>query len=174
MLWRPDINIVEDEAHKFFLREAYRYGFEHANDKSTKNGALLVSTIGNIVSFGCSGLPQRILDLPERHERPHKYLYAKHAEQDAIFAAAKEGIATEGLRLYCPWYACTHCAIAILSAGIESVIGHEEVLLRSPERWQTEIDKGVGMLKEAGVKLFLYRGKIGDVATLTNGELWLP
>lgn len=174
MVWRPNIEVVNDELHKVFLREAYRYGFENANDKSTKNGSLLINKIGEIITFGCSGLPPEIKDLPQRHERPLKYSYVKHAERDAIFNAAKQGIATKGLTLYCPWYACAHCAIAIVSAGIESIIGHEEVMLKSPEHWQKEIDIGIEILKEAGVKTFLYRGKISGVSALINGEFWSP
>jgi dCMP deaminase len=174
MVWELDIEIVYDEKHKPLLRQAYAYGFENAKDDSTRNGALLLDRKGKIISFGCSGLPKEIQDLPHRRTAPTKYSYVKHAETDAIFRAARKGSPTEGAILYCPWYACSHCAIAIVSAGIESVIGHEEVMQNSPERWQQEIIIGLEILREADVKTFLYSGKIDQVQSLTDGKMWCP
>jgi len=175
MVWMPDMEIVEDLKHVPFLRAAYIYGFDRAKDDSTRNGAVLVDKNEWIVAFGACGFPEFLEDLPERHERPLKYSYVKHAERDVIYnAAKKEGISTKDLRMYCPWYACSDCAIGIISSGIEEVIGHEDTFLRTPERWQETIDIAVEMLHEAGVGTFMYRGKIGGVNSILNGEHWEP
>ncbi|MBE9486754.1 MAG: hypothetical protein IMY82_06255 [Chloroflexi bacterium] len=45
-----------------------------------------------------------------------------HAEMNAITDAAKRGIATKGMFLYCTTYPCHMCARHIISAGIKNVV----------------------------------------------------
>lgn len=51
---------------------------------------------------------------------------AVHAEANAIYAAAKEGIALEGAVLYCTHSPCIKCAEAIIQSGIKEVLYLEE------------------------------------------------
>jgi deoxycytidylate deaminase len=174
MTWEPNIKlIVDDEVHRDFLREAYSFGFENANDRSTKNGSVLVKD-GRIIAYGCSGLPPYVLNAGARHEYPLKEKFVKHAEQDAILMAASAGIATKGTTLYVPWYACARCAHDIAGAKIGAVIGHETALLRTPERWQVEVSTGIQILLEAGVQMALFRGSIGGVEMLMDKTTWNP
>jgi dCMP deaminase len=48
--------------------------------------------------------------------------FVVHAEQNAIFYAAKHGIKTEGCDIYVTHSPCPQCAKAIASAGIKRVI----------------------------------------------------
>ena len=52
--------------------------------------------------------------------------FVVHAEQNAIFYAAKHGIATEGCDIYVTHAPCPQCAKAIASAGIKRVIFSKE------------------------------------------------
>ncbi|MDD5417338.1 MAG: deaminase [Candidatus Nanoarchaeia archaeon] len=175
--WLNRLEIIlgdETSEHAYFLREAYLYGSEKSKDRSTKNGAVLVNDKMGIVSYGTCGLLPQIKDIPERHERPNKYNYLTHAERDVIFNAAKKGIPTEGLTMYCPWFACADCGIAIISAGIKKIIGHKEIMDNSPLYWMEKIKPSFEMFEEAGVEVILFSGKIGGVKTLYNENVWEP
>lgn len=86
---------------------------------------------------------------PDRFERPRKYLFASHAEQNVIAFAARRGIRTEGCRLYVTHFPCSSCARSIIQAGISA-------LVIGPGLWksQTQEDASavIGMFAEAGVR----------------------
>ena len=171
MKWLPKFEITTDKRHAHFLKEAYIYAL-NANDNSTKNGAVIVNN-GKIISFGRSGLPEA-LDEPRFHERPLKYDLVKHAERDSIYSAMEQGIILEGMIMYCPWYACEKCANVIAVSGIETVIGHYEMMEKTRDDWKKDVVSGWQKLHEEGVKTLLYRGKIGDFENLMNGQIWYP
>ena len=97
---------------------------DHAATKSkdsTKVGAALIRD-GVCVLTSYNGPPQGVRDLPERFERPMKYLYAAHAEQNLISFAARLGIRTEDAVVYCTHHPCSSCAKSLIQAGIRAVI----------------------------------------------------
>ena len=105
----PNIS-PEEIKHKLGL--AYRLA-EKSDDKSTKNGALLVCDGWTVVT-GYNHMMDGFGHLPEHHERPFKYWVTEHAERDVILKAAAKGIRTEGLTLVANWVACPDCARAIV------------------------------------------------------------
>lgn len=155
------------------LRQAYQLA-RCSTDISTKNGALLVRDgrviVGGVNSFTNAG---QALD-PRNHERPRKYKVTEHAERAAIYKAARQGIATEGLIMVCPWASCPDCARAIVLAGISLVIVHKQAHDRTPPRWREEIALGLEILRDRGVGYLLFDGQIGGVKNLFNGEMWYP
>ncbi len=92
-----------------------------STDKSTKVGAILVKK-GCIISSGVNKFNKNLIDEPDRHERPMKYLYTEHAERNAIYNAAKLGIPTRGAIMYVTHFPCWDCARAVIEAGIIKVI----------------------------------------------------
>ena len=128
--------------------------------------------------MGANRFPFGVVKLPERLETAVKLTYMEHAEQDVILRAAYHGIKTQGALLFCPWFACADCARAIIGAGIATVIGHKQMMEKTPERWQSAIDAADVMLDEAGVKRYYYDGPIFDesenFSILFNGETWNP
>ena len=108
-----------------FMLEAYRWAEKFSTDPSTQNGAVLVSfdgwRDGQIVAWGANHFPQGVLESDERWQRPLKYSYVEHAERNAIFDAAARGVATAGLTMYVPWFACADCGRAIIQAGISNI-----------------------------------------------------
>ena len=163
---------------KEFLKQAYAFAAEHSPDPSTQNGAILVHQHdGRVIARGANRFPRGVKVTKERLERPLKYSFICHAERDAIYDAARWGEATYGRIMYCPWYACTDCARAIIQAGIAEVIGHKTILDKTPDRWKETIDIALGMLDDAGVKNSFVggeEGELGAVGVLFNGEIWYP
>ena len=94
-----------------------------------------------------------------------------HAENSAIFNAARNGKSTRETTLYCPFYACSECAKAIIQSGVIKVVGHAQLmaLAGSHTTWVESIVNAWEMMAEAGVECCLYDGEIG-VTTRFNGQ----
>jgi dCMP deaminase len=138
-------------------------------DKSTQNGAVLVDTRGLLISGGANNIP-RLLVKRERLDRPLKYSYTAHAERAAIYHAALCGSPTWASTLYCLWFACDQCALAIIEAGIKKVVGLESYRQRRPDHWKASIEMADSMLDEAGVERACVDAHLG-VKLRFNGEI---
>lgn len=159
---------------KIWLRETYGYAAIASGDPHTKNGVIIFPRKVNYHILGSNQFPEGISSKPERLERPLKYSYIEHAERNAIYNAARMGVSLEGATMYGPWIACVDCARAIINSGITTVVAHEAIMLKTPERWEESITIALAMLKESGIRMLLYKGKIGRVKALFNGEVWEP
>lgn len=144
-----------------FLRHACKYASLHSDDPRTKNGAVLVAGTGEWIA-AANSLPVGVTRDPERLEPPAKYRFIEHAERGVIFRAAKLGMLTEGSRIYCPWFACTDCARAIICAGVQQIVGVAKLRNETPERWESEILLAEQMLREAGVGMLWITDAIGE------------
>ncbi|TCU34119.1 deoxycytidylate deaminase [Rhizobium azibense] len=123
-----------------------------SKDRSTKVGCVIVGPDNEVRSTGFNGFPRGIDDEVEaRHERPAKYQWSEHAERNAIYNAARAGIATAGCRIFLQWFPCVDCARAIIQAGIHEVVALP-VDLDNP-RWAESFRISREMLDEAGVTL---------------------
>lgn len=123
-----------------------------SKDRSTKVGCVIVGPDNEIRSTGYNGFPRGVYDdAPERHERPAKYLWTEHAERNAIYNAARAGIALKGCRAYLAWFPCMDCARAIVQSGIIELIANEPDL--NDPKWGKEFDDALQMFAEAGVAI---------------------
>ena len=126
-----------------------------SKDPSTQVGAVIVGPNNQIVSTGFNGFPRGIREGDrKRWEKPLKYKYVEHAERNAIYNAARHGIALEGCRMYLigfgpPNVPCTDCARAVIQSGIISVYGRPSK--PASEVWQDDLAVAYEMLVEAGV-----------------------
>jgi dCMP deaminase len=94
-----------------------------SKDPNTHVGCVIVGPSHEIRSTGYNSFPRGIRDnVPERLERPTKYLWIEHAERNAICNAARAGTATEGCTIYVEIMPCMDCARAIVQAGIVAVV----------------------------------------------------
>ena len=172
------ININTDVMNKLYLHKAYSYAESKSLDPSTQNAAILLHpnpTVGVIVQ-AVNGLPGRLETREDLFQGPDKYLYVEHAERNVIYKAANRGIVTEGLTMYCPWICCADCARAIIRAGIIKVIGHQDLVDKTPERWKKTTNTGLRMLKQAGIQVGLWPGNVcgGKVQIRFNKEIISP
>ncbi len=89
---------------------------------TTKVGAILVDPDGAIILTAFNGPPRGVDDLPERFERPTKYMFASHAETNLITFAARRGITTKGCKVYCTHISCASCARTLIQAGVVELV----------------------------------------------------
>ncbi len=182
MVWNPDIELIEGFRHRCFLSEAYIHAWEGSEDPITKTGAIIVEgtldKLSRKISYGANHFPNGLNPTDEQiNDRDWKYKHIIHAETSAIFSAAKEGKSLEGTIMYMPWIPCTPCAIAIVDSGIKTLIGHKEMIMKTPERWHESTDYALDLLEKGGVKRFMWEGKIYEdnlVKSLFDGKVWYP
>lgn len=144
-----------------------------SHDPHTQNGAVLVPRGDAYVAIGVNRVPRGVWAAPDRLIRPAKYKYIEHAERAAIYAAARFGTPTQSATLYCPWFACTDCARAIILAGIAQVVGHVKPRAATPERWTAEIVQAEAMLTEAGVGMRWLADDLGVTIRFDGEEMKL-
>ena len=137
-----------------FLELAKMFG-TWSKDRSAGTGCVIVGPDRLLRASGYNGFVRGIDDdISERHERPAKYSWTEHAERNAIYNAARLGIALEGCTAYVNWFPCVDCARAILQAGIIRLVGLEPD--HADERWGSEFQFASDMLREGGTQITLY------------------
>jgi dCMP deaminase len=155
------------------LKIAYEKALESTNI-STQNAAVLIDDNQNIIASEVNSFPDGVEETEERQkDKPIRIKYSVHAERNVIYKAARLGIKTEGLIMICPWATCSDCAQAIIQAGIKKLVTHKQALDRNGH-WQEDIDFAFSMLREAGVEIIIYDGKIGVGKILRSFEVWEP
>ena len=174
--WDSKIEAVTYKEHIHFLREAYSYAWNHSDDSSTKVGAVIVTPdIEHVISYGTNHYPPGLCPTEEeKADRNWKLKHIIHAEPAAIYTAARKNGRTEGAVMYMPWVPCENCARAIVGAGIERIIGHKDMIVKTPNDWWGDIGPALALLKRCGVGLYMYDGKIGNVKGLFRGKEWEP
>ncbi len=93
-------------------------------DKDIGVGAVIVGPALEIRSTGLNGLPRGVSDGDDRRfDRPsgEKFFWVEHAERNAIYNAARMGVAVAGCTIYISRFPCADCARAIIQSGIETI-----------------------------------------------------
>lgn len=125
-------------------------------EKGRRVGAVIVGPDHEIRSTGYNGLPRGVRDdLEERHSRVTgaKYVWSCHAEQNAIFNAARVGVALKGCTIYVPWFPCVECTKAIIQCGITELVAYAPD--RPNSNWAEDFSISGQMLKEASIEVRL-------------------
>lgn len=123
-----------------------------SKDRSTKIGCVIVGNDNSILSTGFNGFPRGIDDnVDYRHERPEKYIWTEHAERNAIYNAARNGVRLAGSRIYCSWFPCSDCARAIIQSGITSIMCDAPDY--SNKQWGSSFFTSWKMMIEADVEI---------------------
>lgn len=127
-----------------------------SKDRSTKVGAALFRD-RHLICTGFNGFPRGVDDdVISRHQKPTKYRFTKHAEENAILCAARLGIQTEGAHMIITAHPCCGCMASIIQAGIKRVI--------CPPPWDDPDDtfgfaEAVLMAEEAKVEMLYFDPK---------------
>lgn len=101
---------------------------------------------------GYNGLPQRVLDLPERMQPPEKYIWTAHAEENLVATAARARL--EGTTVYVTHPCCAPCARMLIQAGVARVcIGAGETVMQNDPERQKGFEAAMTMFRESGVEV---------------------
>jgi len=132
-----------------------------SKDPNTKFGSLIVGPENNIRSSGFNSFPRGIRDaVPERLERPEKYMWIEHGERNAIFAAARIGTPLMGSKIYQLGLPCMDCGRAIIQVGIVEVIydaARQEEWEKTTPRYAPDFARVRTLLAEGDVKMTPWR-----------------
>ncbi len=136
-----------------------------SKDRSTQIGAVIVGEDKTPGPYGFNGFPRAVDDnLDIRHSRPAKYKWTEHAERNAIYNAARVGVALKGCTIYVTHIPCTDCARAIVQVGIKRVVVDAASVEDAgfAERWGEDARITKDMFDEVGVDLSLVEVSDGD------------
>lgn len=122
-----------------------------SKDPSRKIGAVAVGPKRNVLSTGYNGFPRGIVDTAERYaDRPTKYKYVVHAEQNVVYNASYNGVTLDGATLYVYGLpVCSECAKGIIQVGIRRVVYCADNV---PGNWQESTLLTQQMFAEIGLQ----------------------
>lgn len=129
-----------------------------SKDQSTQIGAVVVGEGRNILSTGYNSFPRGLDDsLQERQERPEKYFWIEHAERNAIYNAALEGVSLKNSTIYLTsGLPCMDCARGIVNSGIKTVWCKRVCTTKNKEKWEESQMKSLQLLNECGILVYYY------------------
>ena len=122
---------------------------QRSKDPSTKVGCVVVSEDKIVVATGYNGLPRGVEDRSERMERPAKYLWTSHAEENAVAQSARVGAKLKGGTAFVTHHPCSRCARSLIQAGITRVVIGSGTTSMPDE----EFEVARIMFKESGVNV---------------------
>ncbi len=112
-----DKDYVRSSKDTTFLEIAYLIA-KRSPDSQTQHGCVLVKN-NRIIATGYNGWNANSNDDLIPNIRPHKYHFVIHAEQNAIYNAAKEGVSVDGAIAYITGHPCTECMKALIQCNIK-------------------------------------------------------
>ena len=125
-----------------------------SKDPGTKVGCVLVRD-KRILATGYNGFPANLSDsLHLYNRREYKLAITVHAECNALFNAAKNGVDVSGCTAYVTFHPCSQCAAALIQSGVKLVICPDPSL--GPPRWREAFKVGGDILVEAGLTILYY------------------
>lgn len=123
---------------------------QRSKDPTTKVGCIIVTDDRVISSTGYNGIPAGVSDSTHRMQRPAKYLWTSHAEENAVALSARVGARLKGGAAYVTHAPCARCARMLIQAGIKEVF----VGTGTTSMPQEEFDVAEVMFSEAGVAVY--------------------
>lgn len=97
-----------------------------SHDAETKVGAILINTkTGAILASGYNGFVRGAPDDSLPNNRPDKYDYMIHAEQNLICNCARHGISMNDCIVVCTMSPCARCMRYLWQCGITTIICKE-------------------------------------------------
>jgi dCMP deaminase len=124
-----------------------------SKDASTKVGCVAVKD-RTIIAQGYNGFPTGVDDSPERYaERELKYKLVVHAERNAVYNAAWNGVSLRGAELFVHGLPCCHeCAKAVIQSGVSRIW----MRYAPSDRWTESFEVSKLMFQESGVEFVCF------------------
>lgn len=156
---------------EYYMRHAY-LAADKSKDPKTKIGAVLVKD-NRLISSGFNGFPYGVKDTADRYEdRELKHKLVVHAEANAVLQGALMGHSTHESTLYTPGIPCCECMKSVIQGGIVKIVVHKQWpnLTHSP-KWMESFKIAEMMMRESGITLDYFDGKLGLVGLLDGKEI---
>lgn len=113
---RSDIPNRDD----FYMGMAF-WAASKSKDPATQIGAMLIALDNRPLGWGYNGPPKQFSDYHINWDRPDKYDYMDHAEENAIDYAMGHG-SLEGATMYVTAKPCKRCMRKMVKNGIKRVV----------------------------------------------------
>lgn len=148
--------IRRDKAIKYFRLVKFMANM-FSKDPSTKVGALFLKPKSlEILTLGYNGMPRGINERDAtRWERPKKYELTEHAERNAIYNSARNGVSLLGSICVVTMFPCHDCARGIINSGASAVVCENYNENENHERWRNSWNTSMEMFVEAGIDVIL-------------------
>ena len=122
-----------------------------SKDRRTKVGCVIVGPNHEVRTTGYNGFCRGINDDDDsRHEQPEKYFWTEHAERNALYNAARNGIALDGCTAYTTLVPCADCTRGLIQSGIKQIMFCSG---NANEKWTDSFQRSLTMAKEAKVEM---------------------
>ena len=126
---------------------------KRSKDPSTQHGSVIVDEHHRVVSTGYNGGCRKINDNLIDWNRPNKYAYVLHAEENALWTAEKRNL--DDCTIYVTGPPCSRCMLRIVHAGISRIVyGSRSSNCVDEKDW--EISKNI--VKLANIRLESHEG----------------
>ena len=99
---------------------------QKGKDLNVPVGCVIVNPDDTILSTGWNHIPFGIENSDPRYKKPAKYFWVEHAERNAIYNAARDGVSLAGSTAYInfsPQSICTNCVRALIQSGVIRFVG---------------------------------------------------
>jgi dCMP deaminase len=149
-----------------FMHDVYWWS-RRSKDPRTKIGAVLVRWEDKIpISMAYNSFSRKVNDnVPERWERPEKYEWVTHAEDNAVLNCARRGYSSNGCVMYTQGIPCTRCADACVQGGIVEVVVHKQWQEHEQkfawDKWIDSAKRSQKKFAESGIKIRIFDGVLG-------------
>jgi dCMP deaminase len=149
-----------------FMHEVYWWA-RRSKDPRTKIGAVLVLPGDkDPISHGYNGFARAVEDDVEpRWERPEKYEWVVHAEENSVLNCSWKGQSSKGSIMYTQGIPCTRCADAVVQGGIIEVVVHKQWQEYEKkfgwDKWIDSAKRTEKKFAEAGIKVRVFDGVLG-------------
>lgn len=136
---------------EYFMEMAHLVA-KKSKDRSTKVGCVIVGPNHEVRTTGYNGFCRGINDdVEHRHDKPEKYFWAEHAERNAIYNAARNGIALEGCTAYVTMIPCADCTRGLIQSGVKRVLFCSDPGTNA--KWSESFERSHVMAMEAKVEM---------------------
>ena len=117
---------------------------QRSHDQETQCGCVLAKD-KRIISTGYNGFISNIDDSVLPRTRPDKYPFMIHAEANAVYNAAKNGMSTSGSTCYVTAVPCLSCLQMLHQCGVSEII-FSDISTPKMEIYSEKYNKVLGLL----------------------------
>jgi dCMP deaminase len=142
----------KEKAEKYY-KLAKKFAELFSKDPSTKVGCIFLAPESyQVLSMGYNGMPRGVNEtIPERWEKPQKYMWCEHAERNTIANASRHGTPLQNSIAIVTMFPCADCARLIIQSGVKTLITKKPNL--GSKNWGLSFQYSSTMLEEANISI---------------------